>query len=130
MKHFSLKYGQFLLLSLLSLFILSASSCTTDCPDEFSDLTIQNQWRQSIYVEVYTGGNITHNTSLNWGEEVTFRVNTQKIEVRTREKGFILFPDRESTTVEVTGCWNYDVIAYTDPNNSDRHYLETNHVPR
>ncbi|MFT4753883.1 MAG: hypothetical protein ACI85Q_001433 [Salibacteraceae bacterium] len=130
MKRSELKVYHVFFISLLSLFILVTSSCTSDCPGQNADLTIENQWEHSIYVEVYTGGLVTHTSSLNSGERVTFSVSTDEIEVKTREKGFLLFPDRENTTLEVTGCWDYEVLAYTDPNNSDRHYLETNHVPR
>lgn len=115
---------------LLTFFMCTLSSCTDECVGNNAKITFSNDWNRSIHVEIYSGGYITHNASLDEGERISFTVNVNEIEVRTREKGFLLFPDRENATIDATGCWNYEVFAYTDPNNSERHYLETNHVPR
>ncbi len=115
---------------LLFLFMFLLSSCTDECVADNAELTVSNDWNRSIYVEIYSGGYVTHSASLDRGEQISFTVDINEIEVRTREKGFLLFPDRENATIDATGCWNYEVFAYTDPNNSDRHYLETNHVSR
>jgi hypothetical protein len=115
---------------LLTLSALFMSSCTSDCPGENVYLTIENQWNRPIYVEVISGDYVTHNASLDEGEEITVRVNQSQIEVRTREKGFLLFPDRTQLSFEAQGCWDYEVIAYANPNNFDSHYLETNQTPQ
>lgn len=122
------KTNQVFFIILLSFSLLFLASCNSDCPGQKSDLTIENQWNRSIHVEVYTGGYVTHNTSLSSGERITFRVENREIEVRTREKGFLLFPDRTTTSFDARGCWNYEVIAYTDPNNGEKHFLETNQI--
>lgn len=127
MKTILQKISKVFFLPLLALATIFVSSCSSECPDRNSDLTVENQWSKSIYVEVYSGGYVTHNASLDEGERITFRVDKQEVEVRTREKGFILFPDRTTTSFDARGCWDYEVIAYGDPNNNERHYLETNH---
>ena len=130
MKSILLKTKQVFFLPLLTLAVLSISSCTSECPDRNSDLTVLNQWNRSIYVEVYSGGYVTHNASLSAGEQITFRVDKQEVEVRTREKGFILFPDRTTTSFDARGCWDYEVIAYADPNDGEFHYLEMNQMAK
>lgn len=115
---------------LLSLLVLTMSSCSTECVGENATVEISNQWNRSIYVEVYSGGYVTHNVTLHDGEHISFIVDINEIEIRTREKGFLLFPDKDIAHIDASGCFDYEVIAYTDPNNHDRHFLETNHVPR
>ncbi|MGB0805877.1 MAG: hypothetical protein ACPGRC_04250 [Salibacteraceae bacterium] len=130
MKSIVLKIKQVFFLLLLTLAVFSMSSCSSECPDRNSDLTVENQWNKPIYVEIYSGGYVTHNASLNTGEQITFKVDKQEVEVRTREKGFILFPDRTTASFDARGCWDYEVIAYGDPNNGERHFLETNQMAK
>ena len=126
MKRNRLKIERVFFYPLLVLLILVISSCTNDCPGGIPEVTVINQWNRTIHIELYTHGYVTHSTTLHVGEQITMDIDENEVEIRSREKGFLLFPDRTTAQFDARGCWRYEAIAYTDPNNPNRHYLEIN----
>ncbi|UTW65419.1 hypothetical protein KFE94_12230 [bacterium SCSIO 12643] len=109
-------------LAIFLFLLVFASSCTRECDGTNPEITISNQWDHPIFMEVIRNGYVTHNATLGEGEQITVMVNSERIEIRTREYG-VIFPDRSSTTFNARDCWEYRVTA-VPADDDDEHILE------
>ncbi len=109
-------------LAIFLFLLVFVSSCTRECDGTNPEITISNQWDHPIFIEVIRNGYVTHNATLGEGEQIKVMVNSERIEIRTREYG-VIFPDRSTTIFNARDCWEYRVTAVPADDN-DEHILE------